>query len=246
MLKVSNNPDGSPEIFYSIQGEGVNSGRPAVFLRLSLCNLKCTWCDTKYTWDWDNYDPQKQIVEMQIEGIQREIIKYNCKYLVVSGGEPLVQQKQLIPLLILLKASSYFIEIETNATIIPNQKMLSLVDHWSLSPKLQNSGNPQNLREISECYRLFADMASSHFKYTVQNNDDFGEIHTLAQKYKITPQKIILMPEATNKEELLEKSSWIIDFCKAHGYLFSARLHILFWGNKKGYLDEPSRCSEPL
>ena len=55
MLKVSRKPDGSPEIFYSIQGEGANVGKPAVFLRMGLCNLKCSWCDTKYTWDWEEY-----------------------------------------------------------------------------------------------------------------------------------------------------------------------------------------------
>ena len=47
------------EIFKSIQGEGPNFGKPAIFLRTAQCNLKCTWCDTKYTWDWKNYDFQK-------------------------------------------------------------------------------------------------------------------------------------------------------------------------------------------
>ncbi len=61
MLKVSVQPDGNPEIFYSIQGEGVNIGVPTVFLRLALCNLKCDWCDTKYTWDWDHYEYEKDV-----------------------------------------------------------------------------------------------------------------------------------------------------------------------------------------
>ena len=98
MLKVSKQPDGRPEIFYSVQGEGVHIGKPAVFLRLSLCNLACTWCDTKYTWDWKRYDPKKQIIEMSPEEIGREVLRYNCKHLVVTGGEPMIQHRQLIPL----------------------------------------------------------------------------------------------------------------------------------------------------
>ena len=56
LLKVSRQPSGEPEIFHSIQGEGVSAGTPTVFLRLATCNLACTWCDTRYTWDWRRFD----------------------------------------------------------------------------------------------------------------------------------------------------------------------------------------------
>ena len=120
MLKVSRQPDGHPEIFCSVQGEGVNIGKPAVFLRLGLCNLKCTWCDTKYTWDWDNYNPKEQLVEMPLEDVEQEILRHNRKYLVVTGGEPMIQQDQLIPLLEHLENNGFFIEVETNGTIVPD------------------------------------------------------------------------------------------------------------------------------
>ena len=85
MLKVSRKPDGHPEIFCSVQGEGVNIGKPAVFLRLGLCNLKCTWCDTKYAWDWTTYNPKEQLVEMPLGDVEQEILRHNRKYLVVTG-----------------------------------------------------------------------------------------------------------------------------------------------------------------
>ena len=234
LLKVSKQPDGRPEIFCSVQGEGVNIGKPAVFLRLGLCNLACTWCDTKYTWDWEEYDPKEQIIEMPLEEVEREILGYNCKYLVVTGGEPMIQQSRLMPLLENLKNKEFFIEIETNGTIVPDQKLVNLIDHWSVSPKLQNSGNSQSSREVPECYRLFAGITSSHFKYVIQSEDDFKEVQTLADKYDLVPEKIILMPEAQNRVDLLDRSRWLVELCKAQGYLFSTRLHVLLWGNERG------------
>jgi len=234
LLRVSKQPDGHPEIFYSIQGEGVNIGKPAVFLRLGLCNLACTWCDTKYTWDWEEYDPKEQIIEMPLEEVEREILGYNCKYLVITGGEPMIQQGQLVPLLERLKNKEFRIEIETNGTIVPSPKLANLIDHWSVSPKLENSGNLLSSREVPEGYRFFCELSSSHFKYVIQNEDDFAEVQSIVQKYNLPAERIVLMPEAKDKETLVKKSRWLVELCKAQGYLFSTRLHILLWGNERG------------
>ena len=59
------------EIFESIQGEGINAGKQAIFLRTAECNLKCIWCDTKYTWDWKNYDYAKEVNEISIKEIRK-------------------------------------------------------------------------------------------------------------------------------------------------------------------------------
>ena len=234
LLKVSKQPDGNPEIFYSVQGEGVYTGRPAVFLRLGLCNLKCTWCDTRYTWDWPTGDIAAQLEEMPLADVADAIMPYDCRYLVVTGGEPMLQQKNLIPLLESLKEKGYFIDIETNGTIVPDGKLADLVDHWSVSPKLENSGNARSSREIPDCYRYFAGLQSCHFKYVLQSEDDFREVRSMMQTYRITPEKVVLMPQAQNREELLARSRWLVALCKAHGCLFSTRLQVLLWGNTRG------------
>lgn len=234
MLKVSKQPDERPEIFYSVQGEGVHIGKPAVFLRLSLCNLACTWCDTKYTWDWKRYDPKKQIIEMSPEEIGREVLRYNCKHLVVTGGEPMIQHRQLIPLSKCLKDKGFRIEIETNGTIVPTRELANLIDHWSVSPKLDNSGNPPSSREVAEAYLFFGRLPSSYFKYVVESEDDLAEVQRMEQKYNLAHERIILMPEAKDRETLVYRSRWLVEHCKSHGYLFSTRLQILLWGNRQG------------
>lgn len=233
MLKVSKCPDGSPEIFYSIQGEGLNTGRPAAFLRLALCNLACSWCDTKYTWDWAQYDPKDQVIEMPTEEVEQKVLGYSCGYLVVTGGEPLLQQRQLIPLLKSLKDKDFCVEIETNGTIIPASEMVDLIDHWSVSPKTSNSGNSLSLREVPQAYKFYNALPNSHFKYVIENQDDFTELSVIMSQYSLDESKIILMPQAQDREELLRNSLWLVERCKGLGFMFSLRLQILLWGNKR-------------
>ena len=172
MLKVSRQPDGQPEIFHSIQGEGVYAGRPAVFLRLAFCNLACVWCDTRFTWDWEHYDQRKEITALSLDEAEEAIRRYRCRNLVVTGGEPLVQQRSLAPLLERLKGGGFWIEVETNGTIAPGKKLLGVVDHWSVSPKLENSGNPRPSRENPRALRLLRGLSSAHFKNVIEKADD--------------------------------------------------------------------------
>jgi 7-carboxy-7-deazaguanine synthase len=234
LLKVSRQPDGQPEIFHSIQGEGVYAGRPAVFLRLALCNLACVWCDTRYTWDWEHFDQRREVVTISADEAEESIRRYGCRNLVVTGGEPLVQQRSLTPLLERLKGGGFWIEVESNGTIVPGKKLLGLVDHWSVSPKLENSGNPRPSRENPEAYRRFRDLPSAHFKYVIDKADDLAEVRAKLEKYEIPPDRIVLMPQAQDREAILEKSRWLVDVCKGEGYLFSTRLQVLLWGNQRG------------
>ncbi len=234
MLKVSRQPDGQPEIFHSIQGEGVYAGKPAVFIRLALCNLACAWCDTRYTWDWGRYDQRKEVMTISLDGAEEAVRRYGCRSLVVTGGEPLLQQRQLVPLLERLKVSAFWIEVETNGTILPGEKLQTLVDHWSVSPKLENSGNPAPARENPEAYRLFRDLPSAHFKYVIERAGDLAELRSLVEKYNLSREKVVLMPQAQDRDTLIEKSRWLIDICKSEGYLFSTRLQVLVWGDRRG------------
>ena len=110
------------EIFHSVQGEGHRSGIPHVFIRFGTCNLRCEWCDT----DFDTYS------EMNAIDILGEVMKFQCKNVIFTGGEPMLQN--LWPLHRLFKNRGYSLSIESNGTIeIPD----GLVDWITVSPKDQ-------------------------------------------------------------------------------------------------------------
>ena len=221
------------EIFKSIQGEGPNFGKPAIFLRTAQCNLKCTWCDTKYTWDWKNYDYAKEVKEMTIEEIKEQILDLEIKHLVITGGEPLLQQDDLADLLSFLKPD-FYVEIETNCTILPNKMLTDLVDQWNVSPKTENSGNPLELYENNECYYFFANQENCFFKYVVEDESDIPEIKKFVTKYNIPENHVQLMTQASTKEEISAREKSISELAKANNFLFSPRLHVAMWGAQRG------------
>jgi 7-carboxy-7-deazaguanine synthase len=232
-LYISRKEDGEPEIFYSVQGEGTNIGTPAVFLRLALCNLKCSWCDTRYTWDWQTFNKQLVVSELSLSKIKDQITAYKCRHLVITGGEPLIQQISLFKLLTMFQNKAFSIEIETNGTITPIDGLIKFVDQWNISPKLESSGNPINMREVAKTYECFTSLTSSYFKFVIQTERDLNEVQTLVNRYHIANNKIILMPEATNKKTLITRSKWLVDICKEQDYRFSTRLQILLWDNAR-------------
>ncbi|MGI0092186.1 MAG: 7-carboxy-7-deazaguanine synthase QueE [Nitrososphaerales archaeon] len=221
------------EIFYSIQGEGTNLGVPSVFLRLAVCNLSCSWCDTKYTWDWQHYEYNTEVKEMTIVDVLGQILRHDCKHLVITGGEPMLQQDELAILLPSLKREGFEIEIETNGTILPIDPVAKNIDQWNLSPKIANSGNATDAREKPDVYAYFKNLPNSYFKYVVESNDDLQEILNLVAKYRLPARKVMLMPEAVTEEKLREKSAWLAEVCKNKGFRFTTRLQIILYGNKR-------------
>jgi organic radical activating enzyme len=225
------------EIFFSIQGEGTNAGMPAVFLRLDLCNLRCGYCDTKYTWDWENYEYDKEVLEMSIEEVEREITKFECNHLVLTGGEPLIQQREAAILISRLKKDNggFSVEVETNGTMLPDIAFVQCVDQWNVSPKLSNSANSLEKREVAKCYDFFArGVNNAYFKFVVKSQEDILEVESLAKKYGLPTSRVLLMPMATSPGILKKRSKLVIDACKERGYRYSPRLQIELWGSKRG------------
>lgn len=171
---------------------------------------------------------------METEDVEAEIVKFPCKHLVLTGGEPTLQQRGLVPLLHSLKERGYFIEIETNGTLIPSNNLLSLIDQWNVSPKLANSENRKSRREKPLAYNFFAELPNAWFKYVIDELKDLEEVNQLRARYGVRSERIMLMPQATDAVTLKQKSAWLVELCKEHGYRFSSRVHVMLWGTERG------------
>lgn len=232
-LVLSRMPGGEPEIFASVQGEGASAGVPSTFVRLALCNLRCAWCDTAYTWDWERYDRAEQTLELEAGAVVERVSWLPPSNVVVTGGEPLVQRRELAELLPALKARGYRIEVETNGTIPPGE-LSGLVDQWNVSPKLAHSGNEGLARVRPEALRLFAAEPGAWLKLVVQAPAHLLEAEEIVQASGFAAGQVILMPEGRTAAELESRGPWLAEACAASGYRFSTRLHILLWGDKRG------------
>lgn len=126
------------ESFYTIQGEGFNVGKAAYFIRLGGCDIRCSWCDSKETWDSRFYHPTN------IEKIAESISKTQAQNVVITGGEPLLYN--LSPLCNLLKKEGYSIFLETSGT----HPLSSTFDWISLSPKKHRPPLKEILKKASE------------------------------------------------------------------------------------------------
>jgi 7-carboxy-7-deazaguanine synthase len=221
------------EIFESVQGEGVNIGTPSIFLRLALCNLRCSWCDTKYTWDWKEYSFDDEVQIMSQQEAVALLRARGSKNIVITGGEPLLQQRQLVPVLRDL-ASDHTFEIETAGTIAPSSDLAELIKIWNVSPKLANSHNSLKARRRTEPLTRFTQMENAFFKFVIESENDILEVLDLVNEFHIPNTRVLLMPEATDPVELEKKSDWLVQLCIQHQFRLSYRLHVALWGNKRG------------
>ena len=235
MLKVN-------EIFGpTLQGEGKSLGKPVVFLRTALCNLHCIWCDTPFTWNWEGMPykhPEKfrredEVHEMETDEVVSQLITLGggTKALVVSGGEPLLQQHNLLKVFRELKG--WWIEIETNGTIAPTEEFVAAVSQINCSPKLSNNQeDKKTLRERPNALTKLSACGKTNFKFVVTSAEDASEILELVDKYRMG--EVFLMPEGRTREEQERNQETVEQLCIKYGFRFTPRLHILLWGDKRG------------
>jgi len=211
------------ECFFSIQGEGATAGVPAVFVRLQGCSVGCGWCDTKYSWAPDGGR------EQTLDALLDEVGMFPCRRVVVTGGEPL-ESPIFAPLVGALKKRQYTIEVETSGTLAPPRLA---IDQWNVSLKLVNSGVPEPKRINRDAILSFLDR-ETWWKFVVVNRSDVGEVIHLLEQFALPRDRILLMREGLRREDVLGRSTWVVDECRRHGFRYSPRLHVLLWGSKRG------------
>lgn len=202
------------EIKHTIQGEGKLQGIPSIFIRFKECNLNCVWCDSKNQNDGFFLDVQELI---------KEIKKYNCKNVVITGGEPFLE-KDLHVLTIKLKEQNFHITIETNGTIYKNV----MCDLLSISPKLNHSKNQNCLN-----YEVLDELTKNYnyqIKFVVKDEKDIKEISEIIKKLGLEKdERIMLMPLSSTYDEIKQREKLVIKLCIQNNYRYADRLQLQVW-----------------
>jgi 7-carboxy-7-deazaguanine synthase len=225
------------EIFHSIQGEGLLTGVPSVFVRTSGCNLRCNWCDTPYA-SWNPEGTARTVAQ-----IVAEIEKYPAKHVVLTGGEPMIA-KEVRGLAAAITELGSHLTIETAATIAPEGIACDLA---SLSPKLLNSApdsrlgvtwrkKHETLRWQPDVVRAWLDRGDYQFKFVITQPGDLDELEGMLASLRrdIPRHRVLLMPEGITPEAMRARAGWLGELCKQRGYRYAHRLQIELYGNQRG------------
>jgi len=216
----------------TFQGEGPSLGRRAGFVRLGRCNLDCSWCDTPYTWDWERYDPAKELRLEPVSAVLEQLERMAPEIVVFTGGEPLLQQHHLGPVLGGCAARGWPVEVETNGTIVPDDALVPLVAQWNVSPKLANSGIPLDKRIRPAALAALVATGAATFKFVATDPADLDEVAGLVEEHALAP--VWIMPEGTTPEAVLGHARSLAEPVIARGWNLTPRLHVLLWGDERG------------
>lgn len=230
------------EMFLSIQGEGISTGIPSIFLRLQGCTLLCvfkggTICDTTDVWKVGNPYLHDEIFDLfEKYGVIQKLSE--GIHLVITGGSPLKQQTRVIKFLERFKERFGFlpfIEIENECVLPIYDDLRVLVSQWNNSPKLSNAGMKERVRYKPEIIKQTALIPNSWFKFVITDEEDWNEI----QEYYldtnlIRRDQVILMPEGDTQDILNERREIVADLAIKNNVRFSDRLHVTMWNKKTG------------
>ena len=219
------------EIYRSIQGEGLLTGTPSVFVRASGCNLRCWFCDTPYT----SWHPEGS--DMAVDEIIAHVQEWDCRHVVLTGGEPMLFA-ELIPLSKWFRSAGYHITIETSGTLY----LPVVCDMMSISPKLHNSvpslsehpyrsRRHQRERIQPDVLRRLIERFDYQLKFVVDRPADLKEIEQFLQELPtFDPARILMMPQGVEPEELQQRTAWLEPECQRRGFVFCPRKQIEWFG----------------
>lgn len=228
------------EMFYSIQGEGMLAGTPAVFVRLQGCPIQCSWCDTKHTWALNSrnecsveemlakkgLDPSPKFAEMEYETIEVEIHRlmdqagftHGKKLVVITGGEPLIHIEKLVDFVNLLTSMDYEVQIETSGTVDFTRLLdcCEVAPYITVSPKFgMNPNMPVKAKELFS----YAD----EVKVVIGTEQDIQVLESCLKDLKMvyTPRNLHIQPNA-DVPGALELCTAL---CLRTGWSLSVQLH---------------------
>ncbi len=188
MVKIS-------EIFYSLQGETSMAGKPAVFVRFSGCNLQCSWCDTKYASEGGGK-------EYSVDKLMQTVKKYGCPFVVVTGGEPLIQREGCILLLESLVREGFRVQLETNGSLDIsglNPRLSIIMDMKPPSSGESGRIKRKNLEALKE---------KDELKFVISSREDYEWALRILKEENISAGEFLFSPARDNLS-FKELGGWI-------------------------------------
>jgi 7-carboxy-7-deazaguanine synthase len=209
------------EIFYSIEGEGIEIGRPEIFVRLSGCNLNCSWCDTKYALVGGK--------EMDINSVLKEVSHFPCQSVSITGGEPLIQMGEVCQLVKELKQLDYWVQLNTNGTLF-SEEIFNLADLISMDCKCPSSEMKSKDEVLRKTLKLFN--SKTQFKFVISNMRDYKYAIRKVSYLLSEAKNIIFQPEWSSRE-FAKEMAFRIGKSKCNIRLILQQ-HKMIWGSKRG------------
>lgn len=233
-------------LFKTLQGEGVHSGIPTIFIRLAGCNLSCQWCDTKYSWLTTKYTPNLGVAQ-----VGEEVLKFQPQYqdwVCITGGEPLLQEKEVGELVTLLTYKyGLKVEIFTNSSL-PRPQWYTKAT-WCADIKMPSSGVPLDKMLVNDWFKT---RIYDQVKFVVGTEKDLDIARDLIHKTApnldrpiilVSPVIHIGLMGKTSRDsevhpiDLSDELGWmqrVWNFCVEEKVRFSVQVHKIVWGNQKG------------
>ena len=206
MIKVN-------EIFFSIQGESTYVGLPTVFVRTTGCNLRCTYCDTKYSYHEGDLHKQDDLIE--------KILSYPTKYVCITGGEPLLQ-KEVLPLMTTLADAGCIISLETSGSkslLGVDSRVKIILDVKTPDSGAADSFLLENLEGLQP---------STEFKFVICSEKDFKWSEKFCSQYGLNKKFTVLYSPSFNQvserwlaENILKENSTARLQLQLHKYIWS-------------------------
>jgi organic radical activating enzyme len=231
-------------VFYTIEGEGEFIGQPSVFMRMSMCNLSCigfaspdspNGCDSFVSWSVKNKKTFAEIFQMMEDNNYVEHLRHNA-ILKLTGGEPFVQEKQLLKFIEAFTEKYNFIpriDFETNATLTPSPIWKTVYRAtFTTSPKLSSNGDPEEKTYKPEVLKWHVEHGSG-FKFVVTSDKDIEEIwRKYVNDYEgvnVPLHRIWFMPCCGSREEHIQNATAVAEYAKAMHVNFSPRLQLVIY-----------------
>ena len=205
MLKIN-------EIYASIQGESSHTGLPCIFIRLTGCNLRCSWCDTAYAFYAGN--------DLTIEETLQKVDTFGLPLVEITGGEPLLQE-DVYPLMEALLKKGYRVMLETSGALpidkVP-EKVIKILDIKCPGSGEEKKNHLENLKFLSP---------HDEVKFVLLDRADYEWSRDMLRKYDMVPSKQVLFSPVYDKLNLKDLSQWILKDRLA--VRLQTQLHKVIW-----------------